>query len=511
MFKIVPFEANNAQKNDKYGLSDLSNDTLATSNAGVVVLQKTPSGDWSNQEIASIYLAVRLLKGAGVDVESDRGVTDDGSPWCVFFNVNGDVVVHIARIDFAYILDGIGLDKPLKGKTFEDLIGRFVSGTADKSTSENLPKLSIVLELSKHRQTKVFIHPAAQLVALIWATMMIKDVVAANAGEIDWTKLPDESDFLLTNAVEPNLPELKGVDARSALEILELYSEENLGKTKDTLTTALQSLGILSVGYLTLAPEQISLEIISRLLIVGSEAEVQENATVDLASGMPDMLDDILSAIDLVTINDAVNASQEERAFNTGHVLSMFHANSVADIVGPLQKLFALDLGADVLTDDSFPSEFKHDNDSRTEQVRNKPDIVAPPNINNEPQNMTTVTDLLDYFADFDVRPIQGDEAFIADLLLISQDIPAVDSDGPMIIETRPNDADVIGAVIEFLGSSEGALTFYYSEGIHIIEQNDMAIGDLLEPLTLTWTFMDGSQIMIVGAATDLASLDLLI
>lgn len=61
--------------------------------------------DWSNQELASIYHVRSLLTAAGMSTVVDRGVTDEGDPWCVFCRADGEVFIHLCRIDGSYLLD----------------------------------------------------------------------------------------------------------------------------------------------------------------------------------------------------------------------------------------------------------------------------------------------------------------------------------------------------------------------------------------------------------------------
>ena len=39
---------------------------------------------WDNQDLADFYRAIEILKQAGLDLESDAGLTDEGDPWFVF-------------------------------------------------------------------------------------------------------------------------------------------------------------------------------------------------------------------------------------------------------------------------------------------------------------------------------------------------------------------------------------------------------------------------------------------
>ncbi|HEY0650179.1 calcium-binding protein [Phenylobacterium sp.] len=62
------------------------------------------SGDWSATERARLEeLADRLASG-GVHVEVIFGATDEGDPWCVVTDADGDVLIHVARIDGKFVV-----------------------------------------------------------------------------------------------------------------------------------------------------------------------------------------------------------------------------------------------------------------------------------------------------------------------------------------------------------------------------------------------------------------------
>lgn len=62
------------------------------------------SGDWTATERARLEdLADRLASG-GVHVEVIFGATDEGDPWCVVTDADGDVLIHVARIDGRFVV-----------------------------------------------------------------------------------------------------------------------------------------------------------------------------------------------------------------------------------------------------------------------------------------------------------------------------------------------------------------------------------------------------------------------
>lgn len=62
------------------------------------------SGDWSATERARLQELADRLAAGGVDVEVIFGATDEGDPWCVVTDGNGDVLIHVARIDGVFVV-----------------------------------------------------------------------------------------------------------------------------------------------------------------------------------------------------------------------------------------------------------------------------------------------------------------------------------------------------------------------------------------------------------------------
>lgn len=76
------------------------------------------SGDWTATERARLQdLADRLAAG-GVTVDVVFGATDEGDPWCVVADEDGDVLIHVARIGGVFIVhsavdDAVSEDRDL--------------------------------------------------------------------------------------------------------------------------------------------------------------------------------------------------------------------------------------------------------------------------------------------------------------------------------------------------------------------------------------------------------------
>lgn len=120
--------------------------------------------DWSNQELANIYRVKKLLDAAGVPNTLERGITDEGDPWCIFCTHGGEVFIHLCRVDNLYTLDSPNLRNPITGVDFADLIAEFSAGALAKTPATSRSR---VIQLQ--RNGKVFLHPSALLAALIWS------------------------------------------------------------------------------------------------------------------------------------------------------------------------------------------------------------------------------------------------------------------------------------------------------------------------------------------------------
>lgn len=130
--------------------------------------------DWSQQEVAEFYRVESALIQAGVQLESDRGLSDEGEPWFIFCRSdNGEVFMHFARIDGLYVVDGAAFDVPARGPDFaaliRQLIGRYPLAKARQRTENN-----------------IFVHPAALLIALVGAAFFHTN--EAKAAETQDTK-----------------------------------------------------------------------------------------------------------------------------------------------------------------------------------------------------------------------------------------------------------------------------------------------------------------------------------
>lgn len=68
------------------------------------IMRVRDSGDWTPGERARLEELADRLAAGGVEVEVIFGATDEGDPWCVVTDGNGDVLIHVARIDGKFVV-----------------------------------------------------------------------------------------------------------------------------------------------------------------------------------------------------------------------------------------------------------------------------------------------------------------------------------------------------------------------------------------------------------------------
>ncbi len=127
---------------------------------------------WQNQDLAELYRVRDRLCAAGLDVEVEAGVTDEGDPWFVYVQAGSDnVVVHIARID-----SEIHVINCVTGGTY--------TGTSFREVSDRmLEDAPLALSTQVRRGSNVVLHPSAFLTAFVAAAIMLVDLLEHGRAE----------------------------------------------------------------------------------------------------------------------------------------------------------------------------------------------------------------------------------------------------------------------------------------------------------------------------------------
>ena len=174
-----------------------------------------PKKDWSNQELADLFRVRQLLSSANVPVETDRGITDEGDPWFVFCHANGEVFIHLCRIDGLYVLDSPNVVRPLRGTSFNDLIADFTNKALPAGSSEDDPERRVI---RLERGGKIRLHPSAMLAALIWTLFLASEDLVLLA--------PEETDA--DNDALLNFDGMFAVDTKSDTAVDLFFDEDTL-------------------------------------------------------------------------------------------------------------------------------------------------------------------------------------------------------------------------------------------------------------------------------------------
>lgn len=130
---------------------------------------KTP---WQNQDLAELYRVRDRLCAAGLEVEVEAGVTDEGDPWFVYAQAGTDnVVVHIARIDSEIHVVNCVTGGAYVGTSFREVSDRM------------LAEAPLALSAQVRRSSNVVLHPSAFLTAFVAAALMLIDLMENNKAE----------------------------------------------------------------------------------------------------------------------------------------------------------------------------------------------------------------------------------------------------------------------------------------------------------------------------------------
>ena len=82
---------------------------------------------WSKDDLAHFHRVVNLVGKAGLSVETDSGVTDEGEPWFVFCDADsGEVLAHFAGISGKFFVSAPCLNGSLTEHVLRDVVERLL-------------------------------------------------------------------------------------------------------------------------------------------------------------------------------------------------------------------------------------------------------------------------------------------------------------------------------------------------------------------------------------------------
>lgn len=139
------------------------------------------SGDWTAAERARLQELADGLTVGGARVEAVFGATDAGDPWCVVTDENGDVLIHVARIDGKFVVHSAVDDALSEGA---DLHSALRERLSDEVGAEDDSAVVVPFSLGgRHAQT---------FLALVIATAFFYETVEfADAAEAAPAPLPE--------------------------------------------------------------------------------------------------------------------------------------------------------------------------------------------------------------------------------------------------------------------------------------------------------------------------------
>jgi hypothetical protein len=122
---------------------------------------RSKSRPWDDQELADFYRATEILRQAGLNTESDLGLTDEGDPWFVFVRPeSGDVIAHFARIDGQFLAVSSLNQEVYRGNNIREIVDRM------------LTRHPSLLPYNKS-DNQLFLHPTAALTAFLAAAFFL--------------------------------------------------------------------------------------------------------------------------------------------------------------------------------------------------------------------------------------------------------------------------------------------------------------------------------------------------
>lgn len=145
---------------------------------------KTPPRNWTNQELAELYRVHDVLNQAGMAVQMDSGLSDEGDPWFIFFHEESqEVIAHFARIDGQIIAAAVGVEKVLKGRDFSVIIREILAQHP----------VALPQQQTRGKVVKLRLHPAIVLSAFVCAAFLHSKKSLAATSSSDKEPSADES------------------------------------------------------------------------------------------------------------------------------------------------------------------------------------------------------------------------------------------------------------------------------------------------------------------------------
>lgn len=241
---------------------------------------------WSNQELADLHRVVELLRQAGIFVETEQGISDENDPWFVFCQSDGEVFIHLCRIDGQYWLDSPNVAEPVVGYDFRSLIDNFVGRTRELEDRQNIVKF--------RPKSGLYSHPAVMLAALVWSIYLTSDELTdlangRSAQDYVSTDAPGKADISHSDAVKALTKAFETANVEDDADIAAMAARNTQSTSMSSLASAQSiavGLSILAITYGFI--DQVSFEGLKEAAaLIGAEADakvidvVAEDVTAD--------------------------------------------------------------------------------------------------------------------------------------------------------------------------------------------------------------------------------------
>ncbi|OSQ45281.1 hypothetical protein [Marivita geojedonensis] len=512
--------------------------------------QPDPKKDWSNQELADLFRVRQLLSKANVPVETDRGVTDEGDPWFVFCHANGDVFIHLCRIDGLYFLDSPNVLRPLRGANFGELIADFTNqALPEQQSQDGIERRIIRLE----RGGKVRLHPSAMLAALIWTLFLASEELVLFAPEDADNEDGVSFDFggmfevSSSNNADPELLlEIEPLDIIDASDLAFLDDGHGHAMSEDHLQSRdghhHQGLSLSTNGFaIGLSTIAIAMGFMSETVLLENQRQVLKNlemlelldqhdtthktATLDVdAQEVPDGLIEMLAefvGVELGQDNDisgahansrAVQSSEQQNPSVLDHLLDNFkEASSGAERASPPRKNEASSDPSSQAVDITAVSSEKQA--SPDENMNQATSALETEQTDEAPSSLLANTILAQKF-EMEKIQFEQESVWISSNLNKNEAFDLFEwIEAPTNIDsqsTQLHDFDAITQrVLEFMQSKSGdfGIMELRNGGIVFIDKQAVAQGDYEY---VQWEADNGKIVSLIGVQDDIRDVDMI-
>lgn len=444
--------------------------------------------DWSNQDIAELYRVEASLVQAGLRIDTERGLADEGDPWFVFCHSDsGEVIAHFARIDGQYVIASPALPKTLSGFDLRAIVQHFVA--------EN--PVSLPSSDSGRRDNVVF-HPAALLTIFVATIFLMAS--------------PDESFAAVATSGEEKIGERSPAAAAVAGNV---PGEDKLQTAENAFLVIAAALAIEAAHTL----EQNNLNVL-------------DFAELDLGQIFLDAKVDTTSHGDFVEIgllgfSDAY-ASLDERQEQVEIIVEPEKIERDVSLIGSVAYPahdnvipFLGDkahLNLSLLFDEGeLPVMSSHGVDPAMFNQAETTFASAGPKESLSPSLQTSTGGEAQIWFDEKATasgwlPVEYNKQIFADAVLIVESIESGKIEGDKVEFENPSLSNEIGSdqfvwnvIQQFMASDEDIIPIDYDNGLIFYDQSDLADGDMIK--LHTWVFDDGTSVTILGHSDTITDL----